>query len=474
MPSCRVTICLYNNLKNTKFILIDKETTTYEQILKSCSQKFQTKILSLTLESGKKFNLDDLKDSSIKLICSPKENISETIEEIKMEKTNVFTKIYANKSYIHLDVHPQLKFVEKLEGVTHVIGMPDLHPGKGCPIGAITITKNIIYPHLIGEDIGCGMSLVKTPIPGDINFKKVERLSKRLELDFSLPQDQIDEYLSSELYWPSKVKVGSVENTLYDHQLGTIGAGNHFAELQIVDKIVDEKLCQEYDITQKFCYLLVHSGSRGLGENILNTYFAQIDNLTKTGIKIDDNMCKKYLKEHDNAKTWAKRNRALIAKKFIESCYEKNIDDPQLVKYECIIDIWHNYLEKKDDNLIHRKGVAPADQGPIVIPGSRGSMSYIVMPINGSIESGWSLSHGAGRKITRTKALSTLKDKIKDYNSLKVTDLDSIVLCSNKDLLYEEAPQNYKDIDEVIQDLVEYNLIKIIAIMKPVLTYKVN
>ena len=190
--------------------------------------------------------------------------------------------------------------------------------------------------------------------------------------------------------------------------------------------------------------------------------------MEKEGISITDPNFKDYLNQHDYACHWARRNRYLIAKKFLE-VLNINIDDCQ-----CVLDIWHNSLVEKEGLYLHRKGVAPADQGPIVIPGSRGDYTYLVLPINTSIESGWSLSHGAGRKLARTKSIEIVKDRYPDANVLRKTNLDSTVVCSDKQLLYAEAPQCYKKIDDVIQDLLDAKLIKIMAILKPVITYKVN
>jgi release factor H-coupled RctB family protein len=124
---------------------------------------------------------------------------------------------------------------------------------------------------------------------------------------------------------------------------------------------------------------------------------------------------------------------------------------------------------------LHRKGAAPADQGPVIIPGSRGHYSYLVLPSkdNADLEhAAYSLAHGAGRKWARGKALQLGKANSKKADALTTTELGSRVICENKDLLYEEVPAAYKEIETIIADLKSFKLISVIAIFKPLITYK--
>ena len=123
--------------------------------------------------------------------------------------------------------------------------------------------------------------------------------------------------------------------------------------------------------------------------------------------------------------------------------------------------------------IVHRKGATPSDKGYVVIPGSRGSYSYLVKPLTeNSWIGGYSLAHGAGRKMSRSKALSSVKNQYENANNLLITPLESRVICENKDLLYEEAPEAYKKIEDVVFDLAYFKLVKIVAVLKPLLTYK--
>jgi len=122
---------------------------------------------------------------------------------------------------------------------------------------------------------------------------------------------------------------------------------------------------------------------------------------------------------------------------------------------------------------LHRKGAAPTDLGPIVIPGSRGALSYLVLPNDSPDKqqyAGFSVAHGAGRRWARGKAVQA--EKFKNSNSLTTTSLGSKVICEDKDLLFEEAPEAYKDIIDIISDLTSMNIVNVIATFRPLITYK--
>jgi release factor H-coupled RctB family protein len=122
---------------------------------------------------------------------------------------------------------------------------------------------------------------------------------------------------------------------------------------------------------------------------------------------------------------------------------------------------------------IHRKGATPTDGGLVVIPGSRGDFSYLVKPIGDQQANAYSVAHGAGRKWARKDAKGRLSHRYSVEDFAK-TPLGSLVICENKDLVYEEAPQAYKNIDLVVQDLVDAELVKVVALLRPLITYKMR
>jgi release factor H-coupled RctB family protein len=358
--------------------------------------------------------------------------------------------IASAKTWIESDAIKQLETTAKLEGMIMAVGLPDLHPGKTYPIGAAFICKEWIYPTLVGNDIGCGMGFWKT----DLKTNKMK------------PEKWVDKLYNLDSPWEGDSAAflhdRQVETTVYDGVLGTIGGGNHFAELQKIESIQDAETFNSLGMEQQNLYLLVHSGSRGLGESILRSH---IDAHGHQGLLENTAEAHQYLKKHDHAVNWAEANRSLIAYRFL-SCLRAD--------GEFILDINHNTVIKQeiDGHLywLHRKGATPATQGCVVIPGSRGSFSYLVQPVGEQINNAYSLAHGAGRKWKRTDA----KGRLSNYriDDLTKTSLGGHVICEDKSLLFEEAPQAYKNIETVVQDFVDMGLIQVIAILRPVVTYK--
>lgn len=380
----------------------------------------------------------------------------------------VDVKIIASpSSWIEGSAIQQLNKMAELPGMVRAVGMPDLHPGQGCPVGAVFVTENHIYPHLIGSDIGCGMSLWTT----SIQQTRPDRLEKKLKGLESGIEDAAD-----------VLKESGVPCCGYEHTLGTIGRGNHFAELQVIDEVIhkdrlDGIISPE---SQENVLLLVHSGSRGFGEKILYDHTAEYKG---KGLNIFSDGFETYMKQHDHAMVWAALNRRTIASRFFD-CLGAHGKE--------LFDVPHNFLEvprnlSRDSEIpamcMHRKGAIPSDRGPVVIPGSRGAHSYLVEPIwdrTKQVAAGYSLSHGAGRKVSRIEARIKLRRGSRDgrtgvsMESLKRTRLGSLVICEDRDLLMEENPEAYKPIARVIQDLVDHDLIRVIATLKPLVTYKMR
>ena len=455
MPEYIISLCLFDNKTNSKTAKVS-ESVTYEELLKIATNKFRTKILTLLNEDGYLFSNEMLKNE-LKIYCSLKKLDGKVY--LAIEKKNVIIKVISIDSYISEESVKQLQLLEKLEGVTHIYGMPDLHLGSGCPIGSVTITDGVIHPHLMGDDIGCGMSFVKTGILlSDITKKKINKLAEiiRLEGQYNnaIKSDDLVNFCNG--------KYVTILNDYAKH-MGTIGAGNHFAELQVVEKIYDNDLAQKYDINTNEFYLTVHSGSRGLGEHILTLF-------QNKEINIDE-----YKDLHNYTLLWATHNRSNIANRFLQFI----TPIPTTNEFKCIADMSHNYYEEMihegKNIIIHRKGAAPCYNNPIIIPGSRGARTYIVFPIKSDLDHGFSVSHGAGRKITRKKAY-VLMSEIESSDRKKKLENDNtisnIVLCEDQHMFYEEAPFAYKDIDIVVNDLVSLGLVKIIVSMVPVITYK--
>jgi len=334
----------------------------------------------------------------------------------------------------------QLENVSSLPGVIRAVGLPDLHAGKS-PVGIAVETEGVLYPHLIGNDIGCGMGLFETNCT--MRKFKQERFVTRLNNIRALEDLPCDNPFLE-------------ESPIYD--LGTIGSGNHFAEFQTVEKIFDQETFDALDIDTNQLLLLIHSGSRGYGQRILSEF------LDFDGLQADSERANAYLDKHNDALLWAQRNRGLVAEKLVSHLgYDREVRP--------ILDCRHNFLELQGDTFIHRKGAVSALGGPVIVPGSRGSLTYILQPAEDTELSAHSLSHGAGRKWARSLCKSRIRDKY-DRDSIRQTKLGGRTVCHDTDLLYQEAPEAYKNIEHVIAALLEHNLCCVIATMRPLITYK--
>ena len=229
--------------------------------------------------------------------------------------------------------------------------------------------------------------------------------------------------------------------------------------------VVEDGRCAALGLDAKVSVLLIHSGSRGLGQSIFNAQMAAngldaLDADSEAGIA--------YLARHDEALRWSIANRALIAHRFASQIGGE---------VRPVSDVPHNVIARETwrdaPALVHRKGAAVATGDAVVIPGSRGTMSYLVAPTGDREAAAFSLAHGAGRRWQRGYAKPRLSHKYR-VEDLARTELGGRVICEDRELLYEEAPQAYKDIGRVIDDLVTAGLVQVIAVLKPVLTYKVR
>lgn len=356
-------------------------------------------------------------------------------------------------SWIEGESLRQLERVAALPGMVRVAGFPDLHPGKGSPVGAAMLSEGEFYPYLVGSDVGCGMGLFDTELFVDkLKPEKWARKLKKLEEPWDGDSAAwLDEH--------------GVHPDGFTSAVGTIGKGNHFAELLRVETIQDVDAFEDMGMDEDRLFLLVHSGSRGLGENILR---AHTDRFRDGSLVDGSEEAATYLTRHDNALGWARASRELISLRFLEQ-----IDSG----YGKIADLCHNSIIPIELNgerrFLHRKGAAPSNAGAVIVPGSRGSCSYLVMPDGEQGPNLWSVAHGAGRKWNRSECKGRLRERY-SVESLRKTKLGSYVVCEDKDLLYEEAPQAYKNIEAVIGDMLSFGLIRIIATFSPILTYKVR
>ena len=328
-----------------------------------------------------------------------------------------------DKIWMEAEAIQQVERFARFDGVINAVGLPDLHSGK-VPVGTTFQTKDVVYPFLIGNDIGCGMTLFDT----NIKYKKFD----------------LDKFCKK------------LENTSINGEY-SIGGGNHFAELQCIEKIYNKEVASQLHLDKTHLMLLVHSGSRSFGECVYRK-FASTEGLVVGTERFDT-----YMKAHEEAVLFAKENRNGVADALMDLIG---------IKYhnEVLVDCNHNVVEEHDGYFYHHKGSISAYHEYAIIAGSRGEYSYVVKCLKNE-ETLYSLSHGAGRKWPRGLCKGRLTDKYKK-DELKTTLMGGRVITNQKELLYEEASEAYKNIEEVIQILLDHNCIELVAQLKPLVTYK--
>ncbi|MFD1331120.1 RNA ligase RtcB family protein [Methylopila musalis] len=336
----------------------------------------------------------------------------------------------------------QLEQTLQRRGVLAVAAMPDLHPGHKGPVGCAVLTDGVVHPDIVGTDIGCGMTLWRLGgllrrLKVDKAVRALERLGDRGGLD---PAEA--------------VAAGVAADVAARHAaaLGTVGGGNHFVELQAVDRIIDAAACADAGVEPGALLLLVHSGSRALGPEVL----ARHPHVHGEGLPLEEGGAA-YLADHDAAVRFARLNRAVLAERAAELL---GLDGAPW------LDVPHNHVTVEDGRALHRKGAAQADLGLVPVPGSRGALTYLVRPDPDAPGALRSIAHGAGRKRDRA-SLHGKRD-----GGERPNPVGNRVICADARLAREEAPEAYKDIGQVIADLDAHGLARPVAALRPLVTFK--
>ena len=352
----------------------------------------------------------------------------------------------------------------------HVALMPDCHPGFGMPIGGVFASKDCVIPYAVGNDIGCGMRFIHTNIPTSLLQVKTpnENLAQTIADDIirNIPlgfnhhkEPQIDRRLESCYYdFNESMRrdglgvelLPELEKSFY--QLGTLGSGNHFIELQ---KDEEDNLG-----------IMVHSGSRNLGYRICEYFhgiakelnrkwYSSIPTEELAFLPINSKEGSLYIKWADLALTFAHFNRELMMKRIKNIVFNmvKKYTDFNCIKTDIDIDVHHNYVKLENhfnENVwVHRKGAIQTRKGVLgIVPGAMGSYSYIVEGL-GNPNSFCSCSHGAGRKMGRKEAERTFELKAM-FEDLKKQN--TLLFTPNKNAVLDEVRWAYKDIEEVMEE----------------------
>lgn len=352
----------------------------------------------------------------------------------------------------------------------HLAFMPDVHGGKGMPIGGVLATRGVVIPNAVGVDIGCGMCAVKTSlrvedIPSEVLRKQILRgIRKQIPLGFDHHKAAQDEAFMPKGFDIDKLTVVKRQYVSATKQVGTLGGGNHFLELQ--------------KDTEGQLWIMIHSGSRNLGAQVgmyyndkakmLNRrWFSSVNpDIDMAFLPMQSDMAHAYWDEMNYCVEFAPCNRRLMMQRICQVIG----DVYPGAQFEPMINIAHNYAcwenHFDDDVIIHRKGATRASLGETgIIPGSQGTKSYIVEGL-GNPDSFQSCSHGAGRLMSRTEAVRnlSLEDEIAKLEAQGIVH----AIRGKKDL--EEAAGAYKNIDEVMAS--QTDLVKIVTELAPVAVIK--
>lgn len=345
----------------------------------------------------------------------------------------------------------------------HIAIMPDSHQGYGMPIGGILTTKDAIIPNAVGVDIGCGMCSLRTDlkeIDKDDLKEILGKIRKTIPVGFKHHDKKQDDSRMPDL--DKDLPVVSQEYERGRYQVGTLGGGNHFVEIQRG--------------SDGYIWIMVHSGSRNIGYTVANHYHKLAVEETKNrGDTIPEDLSyfikgtenyENYFNEMNYCIEFALQNRKLM----MERVKDAILDVFPEVNFSHFINKPHNFAAWEthfgEKVMVHRKGATRAKKGEWgMIPGSQGTHSYLVMG-KGNPKSFNSCSHGAGRVMSRAKARKTL-----DLNAEVAALKEKGVLHAirhKKDL--DEAPSSYKDIQEVMklqEDLIDIQIeLTPLAVMK--------
>ena len=360
---------------------------------------------------------------------------------------------------INISKHPWL--------VGNVCLMPDTHEGYGMPIGGVAALDGAICPNMVGVDIGCGMLAVKTSLT-DINIDNLKSIlgiiRKKVPVGFNHHKEKQQHPIFDDVsVWENTI-ICKQEFQSAQKQIGTLGGGNHFIEIQ---KGSDGHI-----------WFMIHSGSRNLGKKVADYYnnrAVELCKMWKQEDLIKNQLCvlpmgtddfTLYHKEMSICLNFSNANRSLMAK-FIKEAFVEILSD---IEFEDEINIQHNYAALENhfgkNVWVHRKGATLARENTIgIIPGSQGTSSYIVRG-KGNEASLCSCSHGAGRKMSRKKA----REELNLENEKKVLDDKGILHGIRGVADLDEASSAYKDIDVVMSE--QQDLVDILVKLEPLAVVK--
>jgi len=419
--------------------------------------------------------------------------------------------------------------------VKYAIAMPDIHSGYGPPIGgvgAMKLPEGVISPGFVGYDENCGVRLLKSDYTEKEIRPYLDKLATEIQKEvpsglgkgraIKLSIEQIDKILEGGV--PYLVEQGYGEKEDIENceekgrieeadascvseraknrgrdQVGTLGSGNHFCELDKIEEIFDEKIAQTFGLFKNQVIVLIHTGSRGLGHQNCTDYLRTVmDAMSKYGIKLPDRelACvpfnspegQRFFKAMSAACNYAWANRHMIGH-YVRKAWKAVLGEKANLKL--LYDVAHNIAKIEEHEvdgqkmklIVHRKGATRAfppghpelpekykkTGQPVIVPGSMGTASYILVGTEKSKEAFYTVCHGAGRTMSRHEATRRIsgQEVVKNLESKGIT-----VKCWSFRGIAEEAPLAYKNIDEVVEVVHNAGLSKKVVRLVPLAVIK--
>ncbi len=431
----------------------------------------------------------------------------------------------------------QVANVAMLPGIVgNSLAMPDIHWGYGFPIGgvaAFNCENGVISPGGVGYDINCGVRLLRTDLTLKEIKTSIEQLVRTMFVNIPsgvgstgkirIDENEVKKVLIEGAAWALKrgfgwkkdieriEENGALEGANPDGlskralergraQLGTLGAGNHFLEIQLVEDIYDQNIARRLGIEQiNQIVVMIHTGSRGLGYQICDDSIRVLRPITQRyGIAIPDQQLacapidspegKRYFAHMACAANYAWANRQCIMH-WVRESFEKILGkSAEKLGMDLIYDVAHNIAKFEEHDIsgkiiklcVHRKGATrafPANHPdvpaefqpigqPVLIPGDMGSYSYLLLGTDRALkETFGSTCHGAGRQLSRTKALERTKGR---QIERELAAKGIIVLSASREVLREEVPEAYKNVDQVVDAVAQAGISLKVARMRPI------
>lgn len=337
--------------------------------------------------------------------------------------------------------------------LSHVALMPDAHQGYGMPIGGVLFTDRVVVPYAVGVDIGCGVTMVETDlVEADLASNPGWVLKFLTDVNALVPVGNGP--IGNHPGYSAPFEPGDLgtkgSGALWDSvfaatkQLGTLGGGNHFVELQTIDDPLDGR-----------CFVMIHSGSRSVGKKTCDDHHATAAGLMKrwrvelpdknlAWLPMETDEARAYWSDMEIALRWAEENRRRMAAAVVQVLAASGVGASQTTDVHHNYAAWESHFGK--NGIVHRKGAVRARVDErVLIPGSMGTASYVATGL-GFADTFQTCQHGAGRAMSRGAATRAMTGR-----DLEADLAGTILVTPDRKGVVDEAPIAYKDVESVMR-----------------------